>query len=86
MQGCANTVVIKDAAETEITFSITFESEPDFSNNNYYIIYGNSENIDINYLLSTHYFFIPGESYDSSVGESITDDGINYFYNNLTIL
>ena len=80
LQGCANTVTSKELGELEITFNITFESQPNFINNNYYIIYGNSSNIDINYLLSSHYFFIPGQSYEASIGNQITSLGINYFY------
>ena len=61
LNGCANTVTSKDIAEVEITFEISFESTPNTTNNNYYIIYGNSTNININYLVAGHYFFIPGE-------------------------
>ena len=80
LNGCSNTITNKDLGEVEITFNITFDTQPNFINNNYYIVYGNSSDIDINYLVSGHYFFIPGESYEASIGNQISSSGINYFY------
>lgn len=80
---CANTVVQKETPDIEITFQITFGATPNFTAYNYYIVYGNSTNMNINYLLNQHYFFIPGESYDAQYGDQVTStiSGINYFYN-----
>ena len=82
LNSCANTVTSKDIAEVEITFELSFESTPNAINSNYYIIYGNSTNININYLVAGHYFFIPGETYEAADGDKVTNDGINYFYDN----
>ena len=77
---CANTVTLKTEAGDEITISITFESNVNFTSYDYFIVYSDSD-FNINTSLSSNYFFIPGESY-SEISEVIIDEngGFSYYY------
>tara|TARA_A100001015_G_scaffold302131_1_gene389943 strand:+ start:1475 stop:2170 length:696 start_codon:yes stop_codon:yes gene_type:complete len=80
LTSCAKTVTLKETAGTNITFSITFDTAPDFNNYQYYIIYGSST-FDLNTSLSSNYFFIPGESVNQATLDAISGgQGLNDFY------
>jgi len=81
LSGCANTVTLKEPPGTAVTFSITFDATPSFSNYNYYMVYGNSH-FNLNSNLSGNYFFIPGESFKTETVDTISSGtGLNDFYN-----
>ena len=80
LSGCANTVTLKESPGTNVTFSITFDSIPSFSNYNYYIVYGSSS-FNLNSSLSSNYFFIPGESFNQTTVDTISaGTGLIDFY------
>jgi hypothetical protein len=80
LSGCANTVTLKERPGTTVTFSITFDSTPSFSNYSYYIVYGNS-NFNLNSSLNSNYFFIPGENFEQTAVDSISNaKGLIHFY------
>ncbi|MEK9727357.1 MAG: hypothetical protein VW397_04535, partial [Candidatus Margulisiibacteriota bacterium] len=83
LTGCAKTVTQKLTAGSEITFAITFNAPPTFTTHNYYIIFGdNSFNLNTN--LSSNYFFIPGESYNISSLDTVTNgSGLINIYNDI---
>ena len=77
--GCARTVTLKESAGTEITFSITFNAAPSFINYDYYIILGTSS-FNLNSNLSSNYFFIPGESFNPTAVDTISNGaGLTHF-------
>ena len=81
---CAKTVTLKDAPGQSLKINVTFQSKPDFSNNqHYFIVYGTNQNIDtINrlYDLKT-IFFVPGQNtlaIDTTINQNYL--GYNFFY------
>jgi hypothetical protein len=81
---CAKTVTLKESAGQSLKINITFQSKPDFSNNqHYFIVYGTNQNIDtINrlYDLKT-IFFVPGQNtlaIDTTINQNYL--GYNFFY------
>jgi hypothetical protein len=80
--GCANTVTLKESAGSEVTFSITFNGPMNFSNYQYYLIFG-STSFSVDTRTTGVYFFIPGETYNQvAVDQASTNGDLNYFYAN----
>ena len=78
--GCAKTVTQKYEAGSEITFTITFNAAPEFSNYNYFLIFGDTK-FNLNSNLSSNYFFIPGESYNVTSLDTVSaGGGLESFY------
>ena len=82
MYGCAKTVTLKDTAGSQLTVSITFEEAPSFLNIDYYMIIG-SQTFNLNDSLSSNYFFIPGQTFNPTAVDTISNgNGLKRFYNN----
>jgi hypothetical protein len=86
---CAKTVTLKDAPGQSLKINVTFQSKPDFSNNqHYFIVYGTNQNIDtINTMFNSQtFFFIPGQETSQLESDIIfqtqgyTPFYTNYFY------
>lgn len=80
LAGCAHTATLKESAGAEITFQISFESSPQQSTIDYYIVYSTTT-FDLNTNANNNYFFIPGKSYDqTSLDTASGSKGLTYFY------
>ena len=82
LNGCANTVTEKESAGTEVTFSITFEGTPDFTNNSYFLVFSDTS-FNLNTSLTSNYFlFLEVPTAKVSVDTISNSVGLSYFYSN----
>jgi|OM-RGC.v1.022962845 hypothetical protein len=77
--GCADSPFEKDPTDLTIQFTIEFNSAPDFSTYDYYIIMAKDNKVTVSTDVSGHYFLSPGIRFDPTLLEDLGESLSKYY-------